>query len=106
MAYGMEGGMVSHFSVLFKHSTLDNNFNPWTGGAQSIIFGFSSPIIGSKYNFTNVALDVRHFYSLYHKHTIAGRILLDHSFGNPPFYYLPTINGMNILVGDIGLKDF
>lgn len=93
---GNNGGKISMLSMTLKNDNRDNANDPWYGGFRSISWGLSSSLLGSDYNFENISFDVRQYFSVGYRQVLAARFLYSQAFGEAPFYFLPTINGVNL----------
>jgi outer membrane protein assembly factor BamA len=86
---GYRGGNEAIASLSLISDTRDNINNPWSGHYVALTGQLAPAILPAGHSFQRVAFDARGYVSLFHKHILAGRLLLEQAFGDAPFYYLP-----------------
>jgi imidazolonepropionase-like amidohydrolase len=93
---GDAGGFMTLVQTEIAHDTRDSSAAPWYGDYEAISAGISNPCIGSAFSFFSLDADIRYFLSVEHHHVLAARLLVKNSFGNPPFYVMPSFGGMAV----------
>jgi len=93
---GSNAGIVTLARAEVAHDTRDMPSAPWYGDYEAVGGSVSSPLVGSKYSFSSVDLDLRYFLSIAHNHVLAGRVFLTQAFGDPPFYFMPSFGGLTL----------
>ncbi len=109
--YADDRGLLTIGSVAFVgDTTMWREWEPYTGSRYRIELEQSFPALGSELALTNVIFDVRRYFGLGRRSTIAARLLLGSNFGADQSYFylggIDTIRGYDYeaLVGTrIGL---
>ena len=89
---GTTGGRQTLLGLSLAFDTRDHQNNPWKG----IYLALSpeiSPSFLSTNSFQKISFDIRGYFSPFHRHIIASRILYRQAFGNVPYYYMPDFGG-------------
>jgi outer membrane protein assembly factor BamA len=84
------------------HLTLDKRDNatfPLRGFMVDITLDFLRKELGCCENYTQFALDYRHFFQLYREHVLGVHFYTQMNSGTTPFQVLPSLGGMDLMRG-------
>ncbi len=96
---GKEGGLSSGGGLVAAWDTRNNAFSPDKGEfVQFSILKFAR-YSGSEFKFVNTVIDARKYYKVGRKQVIAFQAFGYFTDGNPPFRYLATFGGSDIMRG-------
>ncbi len=92
---GSEGTRTSGFSFVLDYDTRDNVYS--TVGGAYLIFkgGFSAKTFGATHAFNRYLIDLRKYFVLAHKHTLAVQSYFESASGNVPFQSMAWLGGPN-----------
>ncbi len=93
---GDGGGLMTLLRAEVAHDTRDLPTEPWYGDYEAIAAGISSAYLGSEFRYCSLDADFRYFLSIFHHHVLAARLLLKNTFGDAPFYAMPSFGGLSI----------
>ncbi|MCZ6677508.1 MAG: BamA/TamA family outer membrane protein [Candidatus Poribacteria bacterium] len=96
---GSEDGVTSGIGFLANWDDRDNPFYTTKGGFYQISTTFFNGIMGSDYDFTQLNLDFRRFFSTLPSHTLAFQANMNFTDGDVPFRDLSQLGGGNLLRG-------
>lgn len=77
----------------------DNEFAPVRGFRYEASVEWSSPTVGSEYNYSEIRMDVRHYFTLFRNAVLAQKISIESIQGEAPFWDLAIIGGEKGLRG-------
>lgn len=96
---GSNGTIASGIGLQMKLDKRDNVFYPRKGYMINLNALMYSELIGSEYNFFQVAFDYRHFFPLFERHVFGIQYILQMSTGTVPFQKLPKLGGDSMMRG-------
>ncbi|MFH0988745.1 MAG: BamA/TamA family outer membrane protein [bacterium] len=96
---GSNGGVTTGPGVLLYWDSRDNIFSPLDGEYHQASFKVASHALGSDFNFTRLAVDVRKFINLGNDHILVLQGIAVSINGTAPFHKLDGIGGQSILRG-------
>ncbi len=91
--FGSRDGTISGVSLLFNHDNRDNIYFPMNGEFFELNGRVYNKVLGSKYNFTSLSLDLRKYFTFFRTHVLALHSLLKVQTGDVPFMYLAQMGG-------------
>ena len=93
MIPGAKGARTSGLAFVLNYDDRDNVYSPL--GGQYLIFkgGFSSKNFGASYSYNRYLIDLRKYFTLAGKHTLAVQSYLQVANGNVPFQSLSWLGG-------------
>lgn len=95
---GSDGGEILGFGVDLTWENRDNIFFPNTGGYQYFRFTLYPEGV-SDYNYIDIELDVRQYWSFKPDHVIAANLYLNSIIGDAPFYKQAALGGSKRMRG-------
>jgi outer membrane protein assembly factor BamA len=97
---GREGYKVSGLGLSFTYDTRNDAFAPSKGTFAQLYFNHFNPLFGSDYNYTNIVIDYRKYFTIYKKQVLA---LQAYSFNNVgsevPLRSIATLGGSGSMRG-------
>ncbi len=96
---GSEGGNVSGLGFFLNWDSRDNIYYSRRGSYHQVSATFYRRALGSDYHFTKYLFDLRTYFSVSTKHTIALQGYLSSSSGDVPFQLLSFLGGQQIMRG-------
>lgn len=96
---GLNGGTNFGLGFSLEFDSRDNRYNPYHGAFASAHFVFNQKSLGSAYQFTSFALDVRKYFNPWLNHVIALQATTTSLGGDVPFYDLALLGGANKMRG-------
>ncbi|MBB3696101.1 outer membrane protein assembly factor [Flammeovirga yaeyamensis] len=90
---GSEGAQISGLGFIFNFDDRDNIFSPNTGNYFQMNTWFASRVLGSTYSFNKYIIDLRKYFALSDKMTLATRAYLENSYGDVPFQHQSWLGG-------------
>jgi hypothetical protein len=96
---GSEGGNISGLGFIFNWDSRDNIYYSRRGSYHQVSATFYRQALGSDYHFTKYLFDLRTYFSLSTKHTIALQSYMSFSSGDVPFQLMSLIGGQQIMRG-------
>lgn len=96
---GSEGGNVSGLGFLLNWDSRDDIYYSRRGSYHQVSTTFYRRSLGSDYHFTKYLLDLRTYFSVSTKHTLALQGYLSFSSGDVPFQSLSLMGGQQIMRG-------
>jgi outer membrane protein assembly factor BamA len=91
--FGSRDGVISGVSLLLNHDNRDNIYFPMNGELFELNGRVYNKVLGSKYNFTSLSLDLRKYFTFFRTHVLALHSLLKVQSGDVPFMYLAQMGG-------------
>jgi len=96
---GENGGWTVGTGVTVGWDTRDNAVDTRHGSFyQARLMQWSTPL-GSDYNFTRLALDLRQFVQIVPGHALGFQVYGEMNLGNVPFYHMALLGGQNLMRG-------
>ena len=96
---GKHGGFVQGLGLQAAFDNRDDIYFPYKGNFFQVNAVGYPTFLGSKYQFATVKAEYRSFINIKRKVVLASQILAKMSFGDVPFYKMPTLGGDEILRG-------
>jgi outer membrane protein assembly factor BamA len=97
---GIEGGAIIGLGLGAVFDSRNNTLYPTKGKLIMAGVSFFNKVIGSQYNFTNLILDYRQYFTVFDDNSIVAlQFRADMTSGNVPFYNLSKLGGDNQLRG-------
>lgn len=96
---GRKGGIISGGGPVIQYDTRDKIHWPSKGYFNSASLLLYHSILGSKFDFTVINIDLRKYISLFKTHVLAFQYFSNFISGNPPFYSMSNIGGSRFLRG-------
>ncbi len=90
---GVNGGKTHIFQVGLIYDTRDEEAVPHHGAWSEVLAEFSTPLLGSSYEYIRLTMTDRRYYSIHPRIVYAQRLLFEPLLGQVPFYDMATING-------------
>jgi len=98
---GASGGWYNGIGPQVSYDTRDNNFDARAGVfAETHVVAYGA-LLGSNFSSVVTTLDARAYASIFSDVSVAGRVLVQSSTGEPPFLQMPSIGGSNNMRGII-----
>ncbi len=91
--FGSRDGTISGLSLLVNHDTRDNIYFPMKGELYELNARVYSKILGSKYDFSSLSLDLRKYFTLFRTHVLAVQSVVKMQTGDVPFLNLAQMGG-------------
>ena len=92
-------GFSSGFGIIANWDSRNHPFAPTTGGFYEFSAYFYNQAFGSDYDYNRYTFDIRRYFSIAPKHTIAVHSYMKINQGNVPFYRLALLGGPFIMRG-------
>jgi outer membrane protein assembly factor BamA len=99
---GTDDGRILSGGLLVTWDTRDNVVNPNSGGFRQLSAAIVDSALGSDYDYSSYAIDVRQYVSLAPGQVVALRVLGIASVGTQPFDVMPQLGGEELLRGYYG----
>jgi hypothetical protein len=96
---GSDGTIASGIGLQMKFDRRDNVFYPRKGYMIDLIALSYLELIGSEYNFLQIAFYYRHFFPLFKRHVLGIQYILEMNTGTVPFQMLPDLGGDSMMRG-------
>jgi hypothetical protein len=97
---GRYGSLISGAGLMFLYDTRDNLYNARKGFYSQFSYINYNKLIGSEYPFSQYILDIRKYFVLYKKHTLALQAYNEYNGpGDVPFRNLARMGGDNRMRG-------
>ncbi len=96
---GIDGGFSQGFGVIALFDSRDNVYFPWKGSYLKTTFTGYPKFTGNDYAFNLLQMDHRSFFNVKNRVVFALNAKADFSFGNVPFYSLPSFGSRYFLRG-------
>ncbi len=96
---GTEGGASNGLNFNAAYDSRKNRYNPSQGIYIFTNFGIHPEFVGSKYQFSKYFLDIRKYYTTWHKQVLAVQATTTWTDGDIPFYDLALLGGDNRMRG-------
>jgi outer membrane protein assembly factor BamA len=90
---GAEGAITSGLSFVLNYDDRDNVYSPVSGHYLIFKGGFSSKTFGATYSFNRYLIDLRKYFTLWGKHTLALQTYLQSAKGDVPFQSMSWLGG-------------
>ena len=90
---GSQGGTISGLGFLVTLDTRDNTFSAMKGNLFVFSTSFYYKLLGSKFDFTSMSLDLRKYIPLFSNHVLAVQSLIKMQTGDVPFLNLAQLGG-------------
>ncbi len=90
---GSQGALVSAFSAVFSYDDRDNVFSAVSGSYYQLKAGFNSRVMGSNFSYNKYRFDLRKYFLLTNKVSLATQYYMEMSFGEVPFQVKPWLGG-------------
>lgn len=90
---GSQGGTISGISFLVNRDTRDNIYFPMKGELFELNAMVYKEFLGSDFDFTDLTLDLRKYFTFFSSHVFAVQSLLKIQSGTVPFMNLSKIGG-------------
>lgn len=98
---GLAGGLSQGAGFQFLYDSRDNVFFPWKGSyMRASAVGFPG-LRANDYKFSMLQVDYRSYMGIRNRVVLATQILVDLSFGNTPFYMMPSFGNKESMRGFI-----
>ncbi len=89
---GINGGRTHVFQYGLIYDTRDEEAVPHRGAWSELLVEFSTPLLGSSYEYVRFTMTDRRYYSIHPRLVYAHRILFEPILGDVPFYDMAIIN--------------
>lgn len=96
---GMNDRFTAGLGLLLTWDTRNSMFYTSKGDFYRASLMVYSKAFGSSLNVTRFTLDLRNFYALAKKHTVAWQVYADMTWGETPFQLMPALGGGDVLRG-------
>ncbi len=93
MIAGAEGAKTAGLSFVLNFDDRDNIYSPLGGNYLIFKGGFSSKNFGASYSYNRYLIDLRKYFTLAEKHTLALQTYLQIATGNVPFQSMSWLGG-------------
>jgi outer membrane protein assembly factor BamA len=90
---GSEGSRSSGLSFVFNFDDRDNVYSPISGNYLIFKGGFSSKSFGGTHSYNRYTIDMRKYFVLFGKHTLAAQLYYISNFGDVPFQSTAWLGG-------------
>lgn len=90
---GSRGGTISGLGFLITLDTRDNTFSAMKGNLYVLSAYFYNKLLGSKFDFMSMTLDLRKYIPLFSHHVVAVQSLIKMQTGDVPFLNLAQLGG-------------
>lgn len=91
---GIDGGAVSNFGFTASYDTRDDIFYPSKGLFVNFTSEFSTPILGSSYQYSQLQLDITKYKEIWKNHILVANLYTGNTIGDAPFFnYLYLASG-------------
>ncbi|WP_281613939.1 BamA/TamA family outer membrane protein [Flammeovirga sp. SubArs3] len=90
---GSDGALISGLGFVFNYDDRDNIFSPDKGSYFQVNTWFASLVLGSNTSFNKYIIDLRKYFFLSSKMTIAGRVYVENTYGEVPFQHMAWLGG-------------
>lgn len=96
---GSDGGLSFEVGPGFAWDSRDHALAPHRGALYDFRLLTSQRGLGSDYEFTTMMLDLRQYWPVLPRHTVAAQLVFMLQDGNAPFYLIPQLGGDSLLRG-------
>ncbi len=96
---GADGGLTFEIGPGFAWDSRDHALTPHKGALYDFRLLTSQRGVGSDYEFTTLQLDLRQYWPVLPRHTVAANLIFALQDGDAPFYLIPALGGQSLLRG-------
>jgi outer membrane protein assembly factor BamA len=90
---GSSGATINGLSFIFNLDNRDNIFSTRSGNFMQLTAGFSAKGIGATHSYNKYIIDLRKYFSIKKKSSIATQIYYESTFGDVPFQTKALLGG-------------